>query len=606
MCGIVGCIVAKGNVAPIIFECLKRLEYRGYDSAGIATIHEGRILVRKDAGKLSEIDAKLDLKGLPGSIGIGHTRWATHGAPSQANAHPHLDGSGTIAVVHNGIIENFMELKRELLELGHTFRSKTDTEVVAHLIQEMMKKGMDILTATAETLRKVKGSYSLAIIHTGTPDRVILARNESPLIIGIGEGFMFAASDAAAFLPYTDKAVYLENGEVAVLKIDEYKIFKIDDLRSVNRSHVVLKWTVEEAQKAGFPHYTLKEIYEQAQTVREALRLQLTYVDLVVELLDRGRDVFLLGAGTSYHACLAGSYIFSKLARLSAYPVIASEFVENYGSSIGVDTVILAVSQSGETIDVLNALEYARLRAATILGLTNVVGSTLTRISRAYVLQNSGPEIGVAATKTFTSQLTALMFLALRLARKRGKVSQAEMDALQEDLSNLPSLVNKVVKDSEPIVKEIAKQLSNAELLLFLGRGISYATALEGRLKVMELSYIPCIAYPAGESKHGPISIIEEGQPVFFVAPRDETRRYIIGNVMEMKARGARAIITCERDDDELQGLADISIPMPPTNPLLSPILYTIPYQLLAYYLALERGNDPDKPRNLAKSVTVL
>lgn len=606
MCGIVGCIVAKGNVAPIIFESLKRLEYRGYDSAGIATISEGKIMIRKDAGKLSEIDARLDLKGLPGSIGIGHTRWATHGAPSQINAHPHTDGSGTIAVVHNGIIENFMELKRELMELRHTFKSKTDTEVVAHLIQEMMSRGLNILEATAEALKKIKGSYSLAIIHSGTPDRIILARNESPLIIGVGEGFMFAASDAAAFLPYTDKAVYLENGEIAVLKLDGYKIYKIEDLRAVNRSHVILKWTIEEAQKSGFPHYTLKEIHEQGQAVREALRVQLTYADLLVELLDRGREVFLLGAGTSYHACLAGSYIFSKLARLTAYPVVASEFVENYGSSIGVDTVILAVSQSGETIDVLNALEYARLRAATILGLTNVVGSTLTRISRAYVLQNSGPEIGVAATKTFTSQLTVLMLLALRLARKRGKVSQADMDGLQEDLSGLPHIVSQVTKETEPIVKEIAKQLSDARLLLFLGRGISYATALEGRLKVMELSYIPCIAYPAGESKHGPISIVEEGLPVFFVAPRDETRRYIIGNVTEMKARGARAIITGEKDDRELRELADIYIPMPPINPLLSPILYTIPYQLLAYYLALERGNDPDKPRNLAKSVTVL
>jgi glucosamine--fructose-6-phosphate aminotransferase (isomerizing) len=606
MCGIVGCIVAKGNAAPIIFESLKRLEYRGYDSAGIATISDGKLLIKKDAGKLSEIDARLDLKGMPGQIGIGHTRWATHGAPSQVNAHPHTDGSGTIAVVHNGIIENFMELKRELMELRHSFKSKTDTEVVAHLIQEMMNRGLDILTATAEALRKVKGSYSLAIIYSGSPDRIILARNESPLIIGVGEGYMFAASDAAAFLPYTDKAVYLENGEIAVLRLDGYEIYKIEDLRAVNRSHVVLKWTVEEAQKAGFPHYTLKEIHEQGQAVREALRVQLTYADLLVELLDRGRDVFLLGAGTSYHACLAGSYIFSKLARLSAYPVIASEFVENYGSSIGVDTVILAVSQSGETIDVLNALEYARLRAATILGLTNVVGSTLTRISRAYVLQNSGPEIGVAATKTFTSQLTVLMFLALRLARKRGKVSQAEMDSLQEDLSSLPGLVSLVIKESEPIVKGVAKKLSSARLLLFLGRGISYATALEGRLKVMELSYIPCIAYPAGESKHGPISIVEEGLPVFFVAPRDETRRYIIGNLMEMKARGAMTVVTGERDDRELQELADIYIPMPPINPLLSPILYTIPYQLLAYYLALERGNDPDKPRNLAKSVTVL
>lgn len=606
MCGIVGCILSEGRAAPVLLEALKRLEYRGYDSAGIATLSDGALHVKKDKGRIEEINARLDLEGMPGRIGIAHTRWATHGAPSQVNAHPHLDGSGSIALVHNGIIENFMELKKELMELKHTFRSKTDTEVIAHLIQEMMSKGLDLLTATSEALRKVRGSYSLAILYTGEPDKIVLARNESPLILGIGEGAVYAASDASAFLPYTNQAVYLENGEVAVLTLGGYQIYKIERLVPVARRPVKLEWSVEVAQKMGYPHFTLKEIHEQPATVREALRIQMPYADLLVEFLDRGRDIFLIGAGTSYHACLAASYMFSKLARLSAYPVIASEFIENYGSSIGIDTVILAVSQSGETIDVLNSLEHARLRAATILALTNVVGSTLTRVSRAYILQNTGPEVGVAATKTFTAQLTVMAQLALRLARRRGKVSQSEMDRFQEDLLNLPALVEEAIKRSEQVVEKVASEVMEARQLLFLGRGISSATALEGRLKVMELSYTPCIAYPAGESKHGPISIIEDGFPVFFTVPPDEARRLAVGNIMEMRARGARLIVTGQEGDGELAELAETYIPMPPINPLLSPIIYVIPYQLLAYHLAVKRGNDPDKPRNLAKSVTVL
>ncbi|MEM2276744.1 MAG: SIS domain-containing protein, partial [Thermoproteota archaeon] len=352
--------------------------------------------------------------------------------------------------------------------------------------------------------------------------------------------------------------------------------------------------------------YTLKEIFEQPLTIKSALRLQDAYVDLLTEFLDRGEKIFLLAAGTSYHACLAASYMFSKLARLTTYPVVASEFIENYGHSIDIGTVILAVSQSGETADVLNALEFARLRAATILGITNVVGSTLTRISRAYLLQNAGPEIGVAATKTFTSQLIVLAQLALRLAKKRGKMAQYEMDEFRDKLYEMPDVVSQVLEMVREPMQELAKKYAKERFFLFLGRGISTATAFEGRLKVMELSYIPCIAYPAGESKHGPISIIEKGVPVFFICPKDETRKAIIGNIEEMKARGAKIITIGNKDDEELMEISDDYVGLPDVHELLSPIIYTLPFQLLAYYLAIERGLDPDKPRNLAKSVTVL
>ena len=599
-----GCACSGCEAAPILHKALKRLEYRGYDSAGLATVHRGRIYLKKDVGKIDEIHSKLNLDDLPGEVGIAHTRWATHGAPTKVNAHPHLDCSGRLAIVHNGVIENFMELKQELLDKGHRFVSKTDTEVIAHLIEENMDRGLT--EAVREAVLRLRGSYALAVIHADEPDKLVVARNESPLIIGLGDGRNFAASDVAAFIEFTRRAVFLHNGEMAEVSARGLKVMKIETGVEVEKKPVILEWDVEMAEKSGYPHFTLKEIHEQPLTLREALRTQKQYLDLLAELLDRGKDVLLLAAGTSYNSCVAASYIFSKLARLTTYPVIASEYIENYGDSTGVDTVILAVSQSGETADVLNALEHARMRAATILGVTNVVGSTLTRVSRAYVLQNAGPEIGVAATKTFTSQLMVLSLLALRLARKRGKVSQYEIDEMINELEAVPRLVERAIEVSEPRMAELSKELSKAPSIFFLGRGINYATALEARLKVMELSYIPCVAYPAGESKHGPISVVEKDYPVFFIAPSDSTRKHIIGNIMEMKARGARIYCVGTEGDEELERTCDWFLGLPPIHELLSPMVYVVPFQLLAYYMAVERGNDPDKPRNLAKSVTVL
>ena len=600
-----GCAAKGLRVAPILHKSLKMLEYRGYDSAGVATVEDGAIHVKKDAGKIDEIHERMNLDDLPGSIGIAHTRWATHGAPSMVNAHPHLDCSGRIALVHNGVIENFLELREELLDRRHVFKSRTDTEVIVHLVEEAVKSGEDLLRAVMAAARKLRGSYALAVISADEPDKIVLARNESPLAIGIGDGMNFAASDVAAFIEHTRRIIFLDNGEVGYITPTEARVFKLETGMEVRKRIVELDWTPEMAMKSGYPHFMLKEIYEQPHSIREALKVQEKYLDLITEFLDRGRDVFLLAAGTSYNACVAASYMLSKLARLATTPVIASEFIENYGKSIGIDTVILAVSQSGETADVLAAIEHARLSAATILGLTNVVGSTLTRVSRAYILQNSGPEIGVAATKTFTAQLTVLAQLALRLARKRGKLAQYEIDELKDELEKLPELVKEAIKISDEPIKKLAKELKNAGSMFFLGRGISYATALEARLKVMELSYIPCIAYPAGESKHGPISVIEPGYPVFFIAPQDPTRKQVIGNVMEIKARGARIYCVGTEGDEELKENSDWWLGLPKVSEVLSPVVYVIPFQLLAYHLAVEKGYDPDKPRNLAKSVTV-
>jgi len=608
MCGIFGCILKDGAAAPIIHQALKRLEYRGYDSAGEATLHNGKIYIKKDGGKIDEIHRIHNLDDLPGRVGIGHTRWATHGAPTQENAHPHTDCGNQIALVHNGIIENFAELKLELENKGHVFRSKTDTEVIAHLIEENLKSNPSLKFAEAvlEAVRKLQGSFAIAVISSKEPDKIICARRESPLIIGIGKNALYCASDIPAFLPLTNKVIIVEDDEFAVLSPEGFEIRKIADASIVMREPKLIDWTPEMAIKQGYKHFMLKEIHEQPACLKNTLRLQEHYLDLMATFLDRAREVFLVACGTSYHACLAASYMFSKLAFLATYPVIASEFIEQHGKSVNIDSTILAVSQSGETADTIAAVNAARQRAATILGLTNVIGSTLTRISRVYICQQSGPEIGVAATKTFTSQLSVLAQLALRLAKKRGKISQDEMDSIEAKLKKLPDIVETVIRTQEEKVRQLAQKYRDAKVFMFLGRGISTATAYEGRLKLMEIAYVPAMAFPAGESKHGPISLIEEGVPVIFICPRDETHKTIIGNIMEMKARGASIIALIEEGDEEIKKLVDDYIELPKGIPdVLSPIPFIVPLQLFAYYMAVEKGYDPDKPRNLAKSVTV-
>ncbi len=608
MCGIFGCILNDGNAAPLIHSSLKRLEYRGYDSVGIATISDGKIYLKKDQGKIDEVHKLLNLDDMPGNLGIGHTRWATHGAPLKVNSHPHIDCTGEIVVVHNGIIENFTELKLELQNLGHTFVSKTDTEVIPHLIEEIMKNNSKLTLADAvqDALKRLDGSFALAVISSREPDKIICARNESPLVLGVNGSGVFCASDIPAFLPITNKAVMINNGELVILSAQGYQIRKIQDGSVIQREPKVIQWTAEMAVKQGYPHFMIKEIHEQPETLRNTLRMQEHYLDLLATFLDRANEVFLVACGTSYHACLAASYMFSKLAFLPTYPVYASEFIEQHGKSVNIDSTILAVSQSGETADTIAAVTCAQQRAATILSLTNVIGSTLTRISRVYIGTQAGPEIGVAATKTFTSQLSVLAQLALRLAKKRGKVSQDEIDTLEERLDKLPEIVDTIVQTQEEKVKQIAQKYKDSKVFFFLGRGISTATAFEGRLKLMEIAYIPSIAFPAGESKHGPISLIEEGFPVVFICQQDDTHRTLIGNIMEMKARGASIIAIVEEGDEEIKAMADDYIEVPKGIPsVLSPIPFAIPLQLLAYYVSLARNYNPDMPRNLAKSVTV-
>jgi len=608
MCGIFGCILKDGNAAPVIHEALKRLEYRGYDSVGEATLYNGKLYIKKDQGKIDEVHKIHNLDDLPGSLGIGHTRWATHGAPLQINAHPHVDCSGQIAVVHNGIIENFAELKLELENRGHVFISKTDTEIISHLIEENLKanNSLSLADAVLETVKRLDGSYAIAVISSKEPDKIICARHESPLVIGVNEDAIYCASDIPAFLPLTNKAVIVNDGELVTISLEVFEIRKIVDSSAMTREPKLIDWTPEMAVKQGYPHFMLKEIHEQPACLRNTLRLQEHYLDLMATFPDRAREVFLVACGTSYHACLAASYMFSKLAFLGTYPVIASEFVEQHGKSVNIDSTILAVSQSGETADTLAAVNCARQRAATILGLTNAIGSTLTRVSRVYIGQQSGPEIGVAATKTFSSQLSVLAQLALRLAKKRGKVSQDEMDFLAERLQKIPDIVETIIKTQEEKVKQTAKKYKDAKTFFFLGRGISTATAYEGRLKLMEIAYVPAIAFPAGESKHGPISLVENGFPVVFICPKDETHKTMIGNIMEMKARGATIIAIVNEGDEEIKKLADDYVEVPKDIPeVLSPIPFVVPLQLLAYYMAVERGYNPDMPRNLAKSVTV-
>lgn len=606
MCGIFGCILRDGQAVKLITDGLKRLEYRGYDSTGVAIIDKGQMDIRKDKGRIEKVVSDLNILDIKGKIGLGHTRWATHGAPAMENAHPHTDGSGSIALIHNGVIENYLELKEELLEKGHIFKSRTDTEVIPHLIEEEMKNNTRLQGAMLRVLRRLKGSYAIVVLSTHEPDKIYCARNESPLVLGVSDNGTYCASDVPALLPYTNQVNYMRNGEMAILDIDGYNLINISDGSEIERPTTEITWSPEMAEKQGYKHYMLKEIHEQPTSLRDGLRLQERYLDLLTQFLDRGKEVFLVAAGTSYHSCLAGSYLFSKLARLTTFPVVSSEFMERYGSTVGIDSIILTVSQSGETYDTLKAIDHARMRASTVLGVTNTVGSTLTRVSRAYLIQQSGPEIGVAATKTFTSQVLVLAQMALRLAKNRGKLSQDELDDYDEKLHMVPDWVEETIETTEEKIKKLARDHLDEELFVFLGRGISSATAMEGRLKLLEITYVPSLAYPAGESKHGPISIIEEGVTCVFVCPRGDTHSHIVGSIMEMKSRGARIVSICEKGDNEIKQISDEVIEMPKGIPEeLSPIVYITPLQLFAYHLAVMKGLDPDKPRNLAKSVTV-
>ncbi|MHA1264665.1 MAG: glutamine--fructose-6-phosphate transaminase (isomerizing) [Candidatus Helarchaeota archaeon] len=606
-CGIIGVLATNENgVARIIRQSLKRLEYRGYDSVGIATQSNNKLFIKKDKGKIDEIHRKLNLDQLPGNIGIGHTRWATHGEPSQANSHPHTDCHSRIAVVHNGIIENFLELREQLIEVGHSFRSETDTEVIPHLIESFIERGESFENAVQLTLGKLQGSYAIVTLN-GDTEELICARKESPLVLGIGNSMLFCASDIPAFLPMTNRVFFVNDGDFIILRYGEVKFNRVRGLQDTIqiRNPVLINWTAEMAQKGGMPHFMLKEIHEQPKAIRNTLRISPNEIDQLAESLNEAKQIVLTAAGTSYHACLYGRYLFTNLNRINPHYSIASEFAENFGQTLSQDTVILTISQSGETSDTLNAIHYAKEYNAKILAITNVVGSSITRIADKSLYTLAGPEIGVAATKTFLVQIVALALINLALARIRGSLDSTEINELQNQLAKIPHHIEQIIEKQEDYIKITADKLAHKSNFLFLGRGIHTTTAMEGALKLKEISYTHSEAYPAGESKHGPIALIEPDFPVVFIAPADNTLDRILGNIMEMKARGA--CILSVTDSEKIQQISDYTFRIPQFIPsIFLPMPSIIPLQLFSYYTAIRRKLDPDKPRNLAKSVTVL
>ncbi len=605
MCGIIGALIRGGRASEIIFSGLKRLEYRGYDSVGIATLDAGNVFVKKDKGKIGEVDKALDLRDMPGSLGIGHTRWATHGLPAQINAHPLMDCTGTVSVVHNGIIENFLLLREELMERDHVFSSNTDTEIIAHLIEEELREEVSLPRAVIRALRHLRGSFALAIISTMHPDTLIGVRKESPLIVGLDEEGYYIASDALAFLDRTNRIVYLEDWQMAVLKPDSISILDARTGLPEKFEVEVIDWTPTLIDKGGYNHFMAKEIFEQAYTIGDALRTPLKYVERFVECMVDAEKVFFVSCGTSYHAAVLASYLFPRISRINVVPVVASEFASRYNSIIDEDTLVVAISQSGETADTLEAVRNAKDREARILGIVNVMGSTLTRLSDCYIGQNSGPEIGVAATKTYTSQIGVLSRLAIYAALKNNQLTIMESKKLLRNLHKVPVNVRNNMRRFDREAKRIAQKLVDKPSMCFLGRGVNYPTAVEARLKMLEITYKPAMAYTSGESKHGFISLVEEGYPIIIFAPTDENYEDNLGTIMEMKARGGMVIVVTDEKGREAIEMSDDCIKIPKSHPYFSPILNIVPAHLLAYHTSVYMGLDPDMPRNLAKSVTV-
>jgi glucosamine--fructose-6-phosphate aminotransferase (isomerizing) len=617
MCGIVGYIGSR-EAQPILLEGLRRLEYRGYDSAGLAVYGPAGLAVSKAAGKLVTLEEKLAADPLPGTIGIGHTRWATHGAPTTVNAHPHMDGAEEVALVHNGIIENYEVLRIKLGELGHRFRTDTDTEVLCHLIQEAFEGNLE--QAVAAALAKVEGTYGIAVMHERDPEKIVVARRGSPLLLGVtegGNGEAFVASDVAAVLAHTRRVVYLDDGDLAVLQRDGHQILRMADfgpdgaLRRIDKEVSHVDWDLKRIEKGGFDHFMLKEIFEQPQTIRDAMRGRLLEEEGTARLgglrhlddvLERVERIVFTACGTSWHAALVGEYMLEDIARIPVEVEYASEF--RYRRPIVTDgTLVIAISQSGETADTLAAMREAKRQGAPVVGIVNVVGSTIARETDGGVYIHSGPEIGVASTKAFTGQLTVLALLTLMLARRRG-LSILEGRRMVSALQALPAQIEQCLA-LDGLVAEIARSFHHDANFLYLGRGYNFPVALEGALKLKEISYIHAEGYPAAEMKHGPIALIDENMPVVFIAPNDTVYPKVLSNIEEVKARGGRVIAIVTEGNEDLRSKVDHVIPVPSTLDLLQPLLAAIPLQLLAYRIAVLRGCDVDQPRNLAKSVTV-
>jgi glutamine---fructose-6-phosphate transaminase (isomerizing) len=608
MCGIVGYIGPR-ETAKVLIEGLKRLEYRGYDSAGIAVFHRGKVEIRRKEGKLAKLEELIGKETFDGKAGIGHTRWATHGRPSDENAHPHK--AGKVAVVHNGIVENYLSLKEILKSKGHVFSSETDTEIISHLIDEFVREGYSPLEAVRAALDKIKGSYALGILLEGEEQSLIAARKESPLVIGIGKGEYFVASDIPPVLPYTREFIFMEDGEVALLSSQGVKFFNAKG-GEVSKEPKQVNWNPLMAEKGGYKHFMLKEIFEQPRAVIDTIRGRISEekgdavledVHLDAKLLKKMQRINLIACGTSYHAALVGKFLIEEFCRIPVEADIGSEF-RYRNPIIEKDHLLVAISQSGETADTLAALREAKRKGAMTLAICNVVESSLAREADHVIYTHAGPEIGVASTKAFTTQLVILFILALRMGRELGLLSSEAGKTLIEELVKVPHHMEEFLKTSHQVEK-IARKYLHARDFLYLGRGINYPIALEGALKLKEISYVHAEGYPAGEMKHGPIALIDRDMPVVVLATKNDVYEKVISNIEEVRAREGKIIALASPSDREIVQKVDDVIFIPETLPSLTPILLTLPLQLLAYYMADFKGTDVDQPRNLAKSVTV-
>lgn len=610
MCGIVGYIGFR-EATDVIIKGLKRLEYRGYDSAGVAILN-GDVKVRKGKGKVINLEKAVHESAIAGTAGIGHTRWATHGEPTDQNAHPHWDGNHHFAIVHNGIIENYDALRKDLLQKGHVFDGQTDTEVLAHLIQEIQRMGTeDFETAIQIALSQVDGTYGLAIVNKHEPDKIYVARKGSPLLLGIGDGEIFVASDASPIVEYTSRVVYLDDGEMATLTRDGYQVKTISNVKLSKEVHE-LEMSIEQIEKAGFPHFMLKEIHEQHQTIADCMRGRLSVennnvvlggIADVLERILKAKRLIIAACGTSWHAGLVGEYVMEYIAKLPVEVEYASEF--RYSEPlINSDDVMLVISQSGETADTLAALREAKKHGALVIGICNVVGSTIARETDAGVYTHAGPEIGVASTKAFTAQVTVLSMMAILLGQRRGTLSETEAGKLIHALHKIPDQVKEIVERADEI-DSISRMFTYAPNFLYLGRSYNFPVALEGALKLKEISYIHAEGYPAAEMKHGPIALIDEHMPVVVIAVTDHTNGKMISNIEEVRARKGRVIAITTENNHDVRSLAEFCITIPVTHDVLTPLLTVVPLQILSYQIAVYRKCNVDQPRNLAKSVTV-
>jgi len=610
MCGIVG-YIGHREAVDVIIKGLLRLEYRGYDSAGVA-ISNGKLSIQKCKGKVEQLQKLINANYPHGNIGIGHTRWATHGEPNDVNAHPHRDGSHRLAIVHNGIIENYDALKKELKQSGHYFEGETDTEVLVHLIEQVKKvSNVDFETAVQMALTQVDGTYGIAILNQDEPNKLIVARKGSPLLLGIGENEIFVASDASPIIEYTNKVVYLDDDEMAVITPDGYKVKTISNIELTKEVHE-LEMNIEQIEKGGYPHFMLKEIHEQSQTIADCLRGRLivdenrVVLGGLADVLPRivaAKRLVIAACGTSWHAGLVGEYLFESISKLPVEVEYASEF-RYRDPLIGPDDVLLVISQSGETADTLAALREAKAKGALVIGICNVVGSTIARETEAGVYTHAGPEIGVASTKAFTAQVTVLTMMAILLGQKKGTLTFDEAEKLIKGLNAIPAKVAEILEKLDE-VDHISRLFAYAPNFLYLGRSFNFPVALEGALKLKEISYIHAEGYPAAEMKHGPIALIDEHMPVVVIAVSDHTNEKMISNIEEVRARKGRVIAITNDSNHDVKRLAEYSISVPETHDFLSPLLTVVPLQLLSYQIAVYRKCNVDQPRNLAKSVTV-